>query len=161
MKEEKAGSAALQVPWAGDRPSHTRKLRACECNGSASTSHCLLTCPGGGWGATQRVSVWNKWQLLFTSHGAFLSLELCSDLQGLVFKSTCICPLETEAYVQTLHVAHANSQWGTCANMVWQSWAGSAHKCMPAVSEISVRSLHPVWGSFTFPGHSLSLHTLS
>lgn len=54
-----AESAQLQVLWGGDRaqPHQENLLRLNGTAQSAQVSYCMLTCPVGGWGATQKVSV--------------------------------------------------------------------------------------------------------
>lgn len=152
--------------WEG--PATPGRLRTCEWDASASTGQLLHVDLSRGWLGShpKSSSVWGVRERtaaipLTWSQEPNSVTFLCSDLQGLVFKLTRICLLETKAYVWALHVAHTNSQWGT-----YTIWFGSIESDLPTtISLLHVRflflSLHLFLGSLASPNHSLSFQAPS
>lgn len=163
-----AGSAPLQVPCGGDRAQpHQEDLAHVSGTAQpAQVSYCMLTCPVGCWGATQKVplcEVWNKGQLLFPSHGAFPESGAEQHHVSLQWFARPGFQIQMyfSAWNQSLCMGTARCTYKQpvryLRSMVWQYWVGSAHNYKPAAWEISVRSLHRFLGSFASPNHSLSL----
>lgn len=166
------GVPSYKCPVEVTEPSHTRKTKYV-LMGRLSWRKSVIACWLVPWAVGDppktclgvRCDTKDNWYSLHTVLSPSQELSgvtfLCSDLQGLVFKWTRVCPLETKAYVWALHSAGTNSQLRHPCSMVWQYWVGSAHNYKPALCEISARSLHLFLGSFTSPSHSLSLQALS
>lgn len=141
-----------------------RKLSVCKWDSSAGTHrHGVLIWPMGGWGATQKVPLCERWdegKELFPSHGPLPgSGAEQSDLSPQWparpgFKSTPLHPLEPQAQLWSLDAGCPNSR-RHLHSVVRQCWAGASHSSQPAACSASVRSLHPFLGSFTPPDRSL------
>lgn len=132
-----AGSALLQVPWEVTGPSRTRKTRyvrmgqLSQCK--SGTAYWLVPWAVGEppkkclcVSCETKNNCCSPHMVLSQSQELNSVTFLCSDLQGLVFKSTRICLLETKAYVWALHVARTNRQWGT-----YRIWFGSIDLDLP------------------------------
>lgn len=137
------------------------KFSVCKRDSSASThSHWVLICPVGGWGATQKVPLCERWE-----EGKELSPPPealpgpAAEHSDLSLQWPVSPALNQHLFVQQdpgLSAGHWCCLYRrSLCRVAGQWWAGAAHSSQPAAWDISVTPLHPFLGSFPTPGHSL------